>query len=129
MAHRQRVEKFIGDEDRRAGRNLVEALACQVAVLPLSASVARCALRAGRWLRRDATSIAAKNSGAARAARKASAISAPRPGPSSTRRIGGGRADLAPDFRRPQADQFAEHLRDFRRGDEIAVGAERIAVV
>ena len=38
------------------------------------------------------------------------------------------RAHLLPDRRHPQPDHLAEHLADFRRGDEIAAGAERIAV-
>ena len=33
-----------------------------------------------------------------------------------------------PGLRRPEAEQFAEHLRDFRRRGEIARGAEGIAV-
>ena len=39
-----------------------------------------------------------------------------------------GRALIAPDLGAPQADQFAEHLADFGRGDEVAARAERIAV-
>ena len=34
---------------------------------------------------------------------------------------------LMPGRRRPQTEQLAEHLADLRRGDEIAVAAERIA--
>ena len=34
---------------------------------------------------------------------------------------------IAPDLDRPQAEEFAEHLADLRRGDEIARRAERIA--
>ena len=37
------------------------------------------------------------------------------------------RAHHLPDRGRPQPDQLAEHLADFRRGGEIAAGAERIA--
>ena len=74
------------------------------------------------------TSSAARKSGTMRAARSASLISVPRPGPSSTRRTGIGRAHARPHLGRPKADQLAEHLRDFRRGGEIARRAERIAV-
>ena len=37
------------------------------------------------------------------------------------------RAHQPPGRGRPQADQLAEHLADLGRGDEVAVGAERIA--
>ncbi len=40
-----------------------------------------------------------------------------------------GRAQQSPDVRGPQADQFAKHLADFRRGDEIAASAERGAPI
>ncbi len=36
-------------------------------------------------------------------------------------------ADQPPRLRRPEAQQFAEHLADLGRGDEIAGGAEGIA--
>ena len=38
------------------------------------------------------------------------------------------RAHLLPDRAHPQPDQLAEHLADLGRGDEIAAGAERIAI-
>ena len=38
-----------------------------------------------------------------------------------------GRAHRRPHFRRPEADQFAEHLADFGRRREIARRSERIA--
>ena len=37
------------------------------------------------------------------------------------------RAHLPPDRGGPQPDQLAEHLADLGRGDEVAVGAERVA--
>src|SRR5439155_1115223 len=36
----------------------------------------------------------------------------------------GGRAEPRPDLRGPQAQQLAEHLRDVRGGDEVALGAQ-----
>ena len=38
-----------------------------------------------------------------------------------------GRSQRAPGRGRPQTDQLAEHLADFRRSGEIAAGAERVA--
>ena len=38
------------------------------------------------------------------------------------------RTHLLPDRRQPHADQFAEHLADLGRGDEIAAGADRVAL-
>ncbi len=40
----------------------------------------------------------------------------------------GRRADLLPHLGGPQPDHLAEHLAHFRRGDEIAGGAERVAL-
>ena len=61
------------------------------------------------------------------AARSASAISVPRPGPELDEVHALRRSHLLPDRRGPCADQLAEHLADFRRGDEITRRAERIA--
>ncbi len=38
------------------------------------------------------------------------------------------RVHLTPDGCHPQADQFAEHLADLGRGDEVAAGTQRIAI-
>ena len=72
-------------------------------------------------------SAAARNAGLIRAARSMSAISVPRPGPSSASTKGGGLAHHLPDRDRPEADQLAEDLADLRRGDEVAGAAERLA--
>ena len=56
----------------------------------------------------------------ASAARRASAIKVPRPGPSSTSRVFLRTALVGPGLHQPQAEHLAEHLADLRRGDEIA---------
>ena len=102
-------------------------LLCQVTGLPLSASARAAARRARRWPRRDGRRAPAKKSGRPRGGAQGVGHQRAAPRPELDQPDARRRADLAPDFGRPQADQFAEHLRDFRRGDEIAVGAERIA--
>ena len=73
------------------------------------------------WSRRGA---APRHAGAAdRSARRASAISVPRPGPSSTRRQRIRRPIAAVDVGGPGADQLAEHLADLGRRDEVALRA------
>ena len=62
----------------------------------------------------------AAKSGTAPAARRKSAISTPRPGPSSARMHRVGPAHPLPQIGAPQPDQLAENLADLRRGDEIA---------
>ena len=47
------------------------------------------------------------------------------PGPSSTRLTGGGRAHRQPALGQPGAQKLAEHLRDLRRGREVAGCAQR----
>ena len=91
------------------------------------ASVCSCSARNTGLISTRCTESAARNSGSACAARSASAISVPRPGPSSTRCTSRGRSHLLPHRRGPRADQLAEHLAHFRRGDEIAGRAERVA--
>ena len=57
------------------------------------------------------------------AARSASIIKVPRPGPSSTMRTFSGAPICCQTATIHKPDEFAEHLADFRRGDEIAAGA------
>ena len=72
-----------------------------------------------------------------RSARRNSGRFAPRAARRHQRAAAGAEFDQAhrvgpphrrPGLRRPEADEFAEHLRDFRRGGEIALGAEWIVV-
>ena len=75
------------------------------------------------------TLIASWKAGRIRIARSASAIMVPRPGPNSMNITCSGMPPHRVPYRcGPQAHQFAEHLADFGRGDEIAVPAEWIAL-
>ena len=71
------------------------------------------------------TSSAARNSGTTRAARKRVAHQRAAARAKLDQRTGLGRPIDGPHFRRPQAEQLAEHLRDLRRGGEVAFGPER----
>ena len=86
------------------------------------------------WSRRSAglvstsqTRAASRKPGIAAAARSASRISVPRPGPSSASTKRSGRALVGPDLRHPGADELAEHLADLGGGHEVAGSAEGIA--
>ena len=68
-----------------------------------------------------------RSSGTTFAARSASAISVPRPGPSSATATRAGPAEIEPVLHQRQPDQLAEQLADLRRGDEVAASAEGIA--
>ncbi len=59
--------------------------------------------------------------------RTMSFISVPRPGPISAIVTGKGSAAGLPGVDQPDRYQFAEHLADFRRGNEVAFRAERLA--
>ena len=128
LPDRQRVEELVGDEEKRPVRHVVEARRARRFRRPLPPSVF-CLARSQRRARLDQMRRRprSRKSGALAATRRMSAISVPRPGPSSTSRTGVGRADHAPDMDEPRADDLAEHLAHLRRGDEIAVDAERIA--
>ena len=126
LVHRQRVEEFVGDDDGGAVRHFVEAR------VPLH----RHAQRLERFLlvadedRIDLHQVQRHGMAERRQtliARMASTIMVPRPGPSSMTRKAIRRAHLLPHRAHPQADQFAEHLADLRRGDEVAGTPERIA--
>ena len=79
---------------------------------------------AERWPRSNAPSLPRANCGTAWAARNASRIKVPRPGPSSTRRSGDGRPMPSHTIAAPKSDQLAENLADFGSGDEISAGAD-----
>ena len=84
--------------------------------------------RAGAgWSRPDAPAPPRRNAGRMRAVRRMSAISVPRPGPSSARTKGAGAPIRSQAATAQSADQLAEHLADLRRGDEVAAAAERLA--
>ena len=128
LVHRQRVEELVGEDDGRAVRAPRSSVWCQCdrhvdAGQRLRAGAAR---SAGLISTRCTTS-ALRNAGTICAARSASSIMVPRPGPSSTRRTFSGEPISLPGRGGPQPDQLAEHLADLRRGDEVALGAERIA--
>ena len=89
LADRQRVEEFVGDQQQRPGRHVVEALVPGRREGRERGAAERRA--AARWSRRDG-GRARHGSPARRGWRaSASAISVPRPGPSSTSRTGAGR--------------------------------------
>ena len=97
---------------------------CQVGAKPRERGCC-CSARRRALISTRCSSSAAWKPGTPRVARSASAISVPRPGPSSTSAHGGGRAHRQPALGQPGADQLAEHLADLRRGGEVAGGAER----
>ncbi len=127
LAHRQRVEEFVADEDRRALGGLGErrrpgdrrAGGQQRVVLDLGERRARLDQRhveRGAKFRDDAR-------GAQGVAHQGAASGSEFDEP---QRIGP--AHHAPHLGRPKADQLAEHLRDLRGGGEVARRAEGIAV-
>ena len=71
---------------RRAGRHVRRPSSCQATGAPAGSSVGACALAKAGLVSTRWTRAAARKAGTTRAARSASAISVPRPGPSSTRR-------------------------------------------
>ena len=91
------------------------------------AASARCVSRSTGLVSIRAIDMLSSNLGTLRHARSASAISVPRPAPSSATVTTRGLAHGLPDRCAPHADQLAEHLADLRRGDEVAVFADRLA--
>jgi len=126
LLDRQRVEELVGEYDRRTVRRLGEAPPPgdrraggeQRVVLDLGE-------RRARLDQRDVERGAELGDDARGAQRIAHQSAAARAKLDHAHRIGP--PHRRPHFRRPQADEFAEHLRDFRRGGEIAVGPERVA--
>ena len=103
-----------------------------IALAPLdrrerAASVACCSLAQYGARLDQSDGDAARNLGTLRQARSASAISVPRPGPSSATIAVAGLAHRLPDGDGPQAEKLAEDLADLRRGDEIAFSSDRLA--
>ena len=88
-------------------------------------NVARCVSRRLGLVSTSAMVTRSRSPGTRPNTRSASAISVPRPGPSSAMTAARPAHGL-PDGRRPDANQLAEHLADLGRGDEVAVFADRL---
>jgi len=116
---RQHVEILVGKNDRRTAGNIVER-SCQ-AILRTPVSVDFCFSRSTglistRWTLSD-DRAAATPQRAQRIRHHGAAA-----GPSSITRSTEGEP-IASIRRRPQPEQFAEHLADFGRGGEIALAS------
>ena len=104
LPHRQRIEEFVGDDDHRPMRvvEIVEP------VEPMHRGDRRILQRvllrprSTRLISTNATDAALRNPGATRAARSASFISVPAPGPKLDQRKPLRRAELLPDVDAPQ---------------------------
>ena len=123
-AARRRIRWRRGGAGRPARRGTPRARRCHARSAPASplAAPSDTGLVSTRWIE-----IASRKSGTFAATRRMSAISVPRPGPSSTSRTGEGLSSQPPGLDQPGADDLAEHLADLRRGDEVAARAEGIA--
>ena len=127
LAHWQGVEKFVADHDRRPVWDFLEALRPRDRHAAVNEQFVL--HRRHRWARLDephVERIAKSRHNAGGAQRIAHQRAAPRSELDEAHWIG--RAHARPHFRRPKPDQFAEHLRNLRRGREIARRAEGIAV-
>ncbi len=123
LADRERVQKFIGDEQHRAARHVRQI------IVPPGRRAQRLFLRRAQHRAaldqmqpRGAREVRHKPRGAERVLHQRAAA---RPELDQQNRIG--RAHPLPQIDAPQADQLAEHLADLWRGDEIAARAQRIA--
>ena len=123
----QGVEEFVGEHDRRARRHLGERR------VPAHRHVAGVAQRVRLALPQGGAHLdemhAQRPAEFGRGAGGADRIEhhGAAAGPDLDELEHGGRADLLPHFGGPQSDHLAEHLAHFRRGDEVAGGAERVA--
>ena len=121
------IDEFVGDEDERAVRHVFDRLApVQRGRGDRAASRAATSRKHGAGLDQGDGECCRGVPAPAPKTRSASAIkrAAPRPELGDDHR--GGLAHGLPDRGRPDADQLAEHLADLRRGDEIAVFADRL---
>ncbi len=126
LMHRQRVEEFVGDDDERAVRHLVERVVpvdrhvdtAERLLLPLLKHRARL-----DHVHDDGVAEFRQNARGAQHVHHHGAAAGAKLDKADVLR----RAHLAPDRCAPDADQLAEHLAYLGGGDEIAVAPERIA--
>ena len=123
LADGEGVEELVGDEEERAGRQVLEP----VGPARPPGRAAACAARSAGLVSTSQSSAASRKPGWRPAARRASRISVPRPGPSSARMKGPGPPLVGPGLREPEADELAEHLADLGGGGEVAGRPEGIA--
>ena len=123
----QGVEEFVGEQDRRTGRHLGERRVPAHRHVAGVAQRLRLALPQGGAhldeMHAQRTAEFGRGAGGADRIEHHGAAAGPDLDELEHRR----RADLLPHFGGPQSDHLAEHLAHFRRGDEIAGRAERIA--
>jgi hypothetical protein len=129
LVDRQGVEELVGDDQRRAGGNPGDVAVPSDWRFGRHAGQRRALFAAQRRARfhqmnvdRGAEFGRGLAGGAQRVGHQRAAAGAELDQPQRRRRPHG-----LPDHGAPQADELAEDLADFRRGDEIALGAQRVA--
>ena len=127
LAHRQGVEKLVADDDRRTVRKLFQRLGPGDRHAGLEQQFVLHRRQGRARLQEPDVERGAKVRHDARGPQRVAHQRAPAR-PQFDQPDGIWRAHGRPDLRRPKADQLAEHLRDLRRGGEIARRAERIAI-
>ena len=123
LMYGQGIEELVGDQDQ--GRPAPWRILVPAGLWPVSALA--CASRRVGLVSTKWTSTAWRRAGTTFEGAQRSAISVPRPGPSSISLIGSGAAQASPAIGAPQAQDLAEHLADLGRGGEVAGGPQRIA--
>ena len=121
LAHRQGVEEFIGDQQERARRHVVEAFVPGRREAGQGGALCPPERTAGVDEMQVECGVEARH-GTGRAQRVGHQRAAA--GSEFDQPHGRGRAHRPPALRQPCAQEFAEHLGDFRRRREVAPGTQ-----